>query len=158
MRKATKQKATKRKATRKTAAQQVIDVGYAVWEAETFDGRAMGFLVTEPGDINRPVALVCPVMRSDDEDEKDRLYNARIHAEWIADDHALAGRSFDQPVIDLRRYGRPDSTEPVPGFVYGLRCRPVEDDGTTVDVEPVEPAPFCRFRLAAMQAKASSAA
>jgi hypothetical protein len=153
--KAAMRPATVRKATRKATAEEVIDIGYEIWEAYTLDGRVVGYLVTEEGNVDRPVAMVCC---DKDHSDDSQVENAIIHAEWIADDHALAGRSYDQAVIDLCHYGRANSVEMMPGFVYGLKCWPLNDDRTIADVKPVEPAPFCKFRLAAMQAKASSVA
>lgn len=127
------------------------DFAPAVWRARDWRRCAAGYLVTEPGDIGRPVALV----EADNFEDDDHLVGGPLWiARLIAAEGPSAGWGRGVPVIDLAPYGRPDSTKPMPGFVYGLRCVPVpeqgggEDEADGADTEPEEPRPLCRYMLA----------
>jgi hypothetical protein len=110
------------------------------------------YLVTEPGDIDRPIAVID--VRGDSSDPRLRasaaaLATTIVRGTAVRGDHALAW-------TDLRPFGRPDSTEPVPAWVYALECMPASETGLPI-VGPLRtPFPVCPIRLG--RAMASSRA
>lgn len=121
-----------------------------VWEAcipfpnvEYFNGPS-GLYVAEPGRIERPIAFLYT------ENELSDIAAEEL-ARRIAERPALlnspgAWGVDPQWVSDLRRCGRIDSPDPVPGFLFSAICRrPGDEDGICERL-----APFCRFRLGAM--------
>jgi len=115
-----------------------------VWACKTLLGNFdIGWLVTETGDFNRPVAFV--------ESDGERRDADLLKLAWrIADDRLLAGRVA---CIDLRDKGRPESISEMPGFIYALECNRINRAGELLD-EGGTPVPFCKFRLKRMQEQA----
>ncbi|HZL35835.1 MAG TPA: hypothetical protein VFC78_11035 [Tepidisphaeraceae bacterium] len=64
-------------------------------------------------------------------------------AQRVAADPDEAGKSIR--CIDLRPYGKADSTAEMPSYVYGLICQPLDQAAHIF-----EPWPFCRFRMEKM--------
>ena len=106
-----------------------------VWKASDFQGCFTGYLVTDAGNLDRPIAYVDASGAWELSEEE-----ALAVAEKIAADPRTAGY---QRCIDLRAYGYDDSRLPTPAFVYALWCEPVGDDA---GVQPMHPSPFCKFR------------
>lgn len=127
-----------------------------IWNADDAFGMFVGYLITEPGKAHRPIAFVS----YDDGRMADDLNKAFHLAQRLT--FSDEWRTWKFPlqashVTDLRAFGRLDSIEPFPAFVFSLRCspaaepdgsRPMEISGST----PLEPRPFCRFMLLQMQA------
>jgi hypothetical protein len=122
----------------------------SVWQArEILSGSFVGFLVTEPGNLDRPVAMVLNVEGFEPDSGQHPQSTGemwRLAAE-VSIDHALISA---RPVVDLRQYGKPNSESPMPGWIYGLECREIDDD-LRPNGAPLQPAPFCRFRLAMLE-------
>jgi hypothetical protein len=100
----------------------------------------LGYLVA-PAGLDFPVALC--LTDGTRQGENDAFDAANHIAGNPAGDWGPLGRA-----VDLRDCGHLDARRPVPGWVYGLQCRPADWDGGPVDVPAVSPNPFCRFRLA----------
>lgn len=111
-----------------------------VWRSHDFQRCFDGFLVTERGNIDRPIAYVDATGLSNMGEEE-----ALSLAMKIATDPLAAG----DPVgcMDLRHFGRVDSTLPVPGWIYGIFCSQVRASGGERE-RFVQPSPFCPVRLA----------
>jgi hypothetical protein len=124
---------------RRKKSKPVSHNGNQIWET-TFAGdqHRAGFLVTGR-DINEVVAHVT-ICGNLDEVRQKALNEARRIA---ADPCAADGKRM---CVKLRDYGRLESPFEMPGWVYGLECRPVGE--TSGDF--VTPNPFCRFRLSRM--------
>lgn len=109
-----------------------------VWEAWDRYGWAIdGYYVSAPGNIDCPVAYVDAAWP-----DPPAGFNAKQLAKAIAADRSVLDRSTHVDAglcVDLRRCSGLYCAVPVPGFVYGLRCRPLDGAGPAV-----EPRPFCR--------------
>jgi hypothetical protein len=109
-----------------------------------------GYLVTERGQPDRLIAYV-------DCQSHVEAGGLGIARRIAADPSALdspdllaEARELGPDVLtDLRRCGRPDSPEIVPGFVFALLCRRAGPDGRPHGPTRVV-SPFCRFRLVEM--------
>lgn len=115
-----------------------------IWCArDPWDESIVGLLITEPGDIDKPRYLV-RVMRDNEGDAYDLAWS-------ILRNPACAYRIPHKHlrVIDFARYFAPGASEMIPGFLYGLCCRPAGSDGTDElgDDLPVSPNPPCPVRL-----------
>jgi hypothetical protein len=123
-----------------------------IWEAcvpfthESYFSGGSGVYVAEPDRPERPIAFI---YTENELSDRDGLELAGRIAERPALLNAPGSWGVDpQWVIDLRRCGRLDSPEPVPGFLFSvIRRRPGDSEGRGEYV-----APFCRFRLGAMLA------
>lgn len=129
-----------------------------VWQARCWRDTPVGYLVTEPGNIDRPIALLYADSFHDQSDA-DRDFET---AEQIARDPTAVWRSAG-PVVNLSDYGHPDSRSPMPAFIYSLRCVPMPPKDMSgeapepINVPPVEPRPYCRFLLAEVKRAAVKA-
>ena len=116
-----------------------------VWEA--YQGPHMtlvGYVVSER---RNPERIICVAPMTIDPDtspglaEKERLAGLRA-CKRVAADLDFAGRSRD--VVDYRRRGRLDSTEPMPQDVYGYDLAPLGGGWGRARVEVF---PFCPIRF-----------
>lgn len=116
-----------------------------------YDGRVgglapVGYLVTEPGDPAVPIAFVQGVNGvAPHEDAFGVARDIEYHPElacriWAGELH----------VVDLRPYCRPDSTRPLPAWVWGMAYSKSNADGADED----EPSYLC-FRDAVLLAELS---
>ena len=109
-----------------------------IWEACDWNDCHIGYLVTLPDDIDRPLAFIGNGVG---------MPGARPLelAQRIMRDPSRAWRSdgADGTVIDLRYCSQRIA---FPRFVYSLRCTPLDRNGKPLkDVLPQEPTPFCQF-------------
>ena len=112
--------------------------GFAgVWHASDWTDCHVGYLVTLPADLDRPIAFIDISFGGDLSQVLDLAQSIVVDPQkaWR---HAGTGAQ----VIDLRNCSR---CEPYPRFIYSLRCIPLNDFGLPLDVEPKEPTPFCQF-------------
>lgn len=119
-----------------------------VWKAYDFQQCVAGYLITAENDLDRPIAFI-------DSTEIGGIGDAgaRAIAEEIARNFTTAGNGR---CIDLRAFGWNDSREPMPGWVYGLACEPLDAD---LDFDEMRtPRPFCRFLASRMQQQAPNLA
>lgn len=114
-----------------------------VWQCKMPDDFEVGFLVTEPGRLDRPIAF-CIADPAEGRTEK----YARETAHEIADNPRCLEVAvfFQGPAIDLRHFGKLDSNAPMPRWVYGLQCRPDVGDGN-YEYTPPPIADSCTFSL-----------
>jgi hypothetical protein len=105
-----------------------------------------GYLITEPGRLNEPIAYIR--IRGSGSD----LEGAYNFARLIADNHSLM--ELFPAAQDLRQFAKLDSNRPTPGFLFSLWCLECEDgaepEGEDLNEPVQQPIPFCRFRLARM--------
>jgi hypothetical protein len=113
-----------------------------IWETADGDCTApqSGFLVT--GDSLDDVISYVP-MNKKWEPDKARTQALKV-ARRIANNPTA--KYLGARDVDLRKCGKIDSTEEMPGSIYGLWCRPL---GATRGLG-VNPKPFCRFKMARM--------
>jgi hypothetical protein len=94
----------------------------------------IGYMVTAPDNVNRPIALI----GCDDDTDAEKLALANKVAADIEGE-------FDGGVYDLREYGNRDSLDAMPDFVYGLLLSGV----TKYERYSYQPFfPYCRWRFA----------
>jgi hypothetical protein len=104
-----------------------------VWRVFDFRGiDCDALLVTAENDIDRPIAYI---------DRSVMMQHASIAlARRIAANSDVA---TDPRCVDLRSYGYENSPLPTPGFLYGLRCEPLDEDSESPQL--LTPRPYCRF-------------
>jgi hypothetical protein len=109
-----------------------------IWET-TFAGesKSSGFLITGRNldDVICHISLEANTLSREKGLERARRIVSNLTIENI-----------DRFSVSLRDSGTLSSTHEMPGWVYGLRCRPL---GVT-EGDFVTPNPFCRFRMASM--------
>lgn len=125
-----------------------------IWCAFSYDNCLVGYLVTEAGNLNRPIAFVDTTYGRAPEGFSiaREIRNFYLREPWramIADDIS---------VIDLSPYAYPDSRAPMPGFVFGLRCVPADAHGERQNIPDKEPRPPCRFMADALKQRRPSRA
>jgi hypothetical protein len=104
-----------------------------------------GLLITEPDDVNVPVAII-----NAGRDELAEAMNlvGSIRAGTVMEMNS--GREWR----DLRRYAREGSLEAAPSWLYGLELVPAATDGRPMLGGPiVRPFPFCPVRAAEAAAR-----
>lgn len=116
-------------------------------------------LVTVPGDINKPIALVdCwgqePMVGTSAKLAVCTARHILADPDGMLDPFAFRDEDC-AGVIDLRGCG---SKRPMPAWIYGLRCQPATADGRCLDVPPASPFPFCKWFMRRMQKAAGGAA
>lgn len=122
--------------------------GTWVWACSTeMANWAVGYLVTEAGNIDRPIVFL---EASGGDSSPDFGSEGAISAVWrLADNYADIGRVN---CIELRDKGLPNSIMPMPEFVYALRCNRINRAGEEIEGVPEQqPHPFCKFKLDLMQ-------
>ena len=120
----------------------------------------VGYLVTGD-DPNQPIALVMVDVAGSTGNVLDRAHS--IAAEILADPQAIVRNAApwgSVVVVDLRPYGRLDSTVPTPQYLYALTLQPVTaDDPKPAADAPLTPfVPYCRFLHAHFNQKHVTAA
>lgn len=112
-----------------------------IWDCQFPNFINAGLLITEPGNVNLPIAFV-PI--SSTEPDNDEMWMA----ESIAKQPDCLETLLDQSThaIDLRPYSEWNATFPMPRWVYSLRCRPYGCDGGYTHT----PTPFSRVLIEAM--------
>lgn len=111
-----------------------------VLKAVDFRDHQVGWLVVADENPDRPIAFVHAGKG-----------NEGFHkATDIANDPQLIYSGQGPNCVDLRPYGWPDSRDPMPAFVYGLRLFRVDYTGDCTNAVELECAPPCRFRAARM--------
>lgn len=117
----------------------------AIWCAMEYANIQDGYLVTEPGNVHRPVAFIDIINGSAAQGFE---VAQRIRDYFPTEPWRAVNEIEGIGVIDLTPYGQPGSAAAMPGFVYGLRCIPVNEDGEDQDAPYIEPRPWCRFMAA----------
>lgn len=112
-----------------------------IWRAYDFQRREVGLLVTYTNELNRPIAFIDGTGTGGLGGKR-----ARQIAEEIAAEPAMAANGN---CIDLRAYGRDNSEEPTPGWLYGLLVEPVDVDLDFAEMR--SPRPHCRFMRVRMR-------
>ena len=126
-----------------------IDWG-AIWEARDYhDVGIEGYLITEPGEVDAPIAIALV----DHNATHGAAEAYRVAFNYMRRGLCAAWRSPESPMlILLYELGKDRLREPMPGFLYGMLCRPVrpgqmpESESTpetVAEVGPFEPRPFC---------------
>lgn len=108
-----------------------------------------GYLITEADNLHRPLAFVDCV----DCGDADGFEVAKIVSDCFPRQAWRASCAEEEvSVIDLASFGWPESVQPMPAFIYALRCTPAGPEGKGIDgaPEPREPRPWCRFMADAM--------
>lgn len=112
-----------------------------IWQCQSPDGVDWGFLVTPPGDLNRPIAFV-PLCGN--------TFPGR-EARGVAFDVLECPQNIhntplgDNPVLDLRPLGKIDSNAAIPRWIYAMKVRmDTDNDG---DPFPYQCTPPCKFFL-----------
>ncbi len=97
----------KRKATNRNKPAKPDFSNIRIWKARNAHNFLMGFLVTEPGNVDRPLAMIFSNMN----DWEREAYQV---ARWCLSDPSNAWRETGDNVngIDLRPFGKPDSQRP----------------------------------------------
>lgn len=109
-----------------------------VWQCKSCDDFEVGFLVTEPGRLDRLIAFAM----SDSAESSTEKYARQTAYEIAENPHCLEVAVFFRgPAIDLRPFGKPDSNAPMPRWIYSLQCRPDGDKGSY----QFTPTPYCRI-------------
>jgi len=127
-----------------------------IYRALAYDNGSVGYLVTAPNNLHRPVAFVDCRAGSSEEGFKvaDRIASFVMDAPW-----RLANDKDCIVVIDLTPFGHPDSALPMPTFVYSLRCDLCDSSGKPINDSPhVEPRPWCKFLFAELEKRKPAAA
>ena len=145
---------TKAKTTKQTPAAQPSTAQAVVWSARDAYGDFCGLLVTEPGNLDAPIAFLFHNQESTDPTEMQfaRLIAANPDRLDYAVDYGT-----EHPVcrMDLRDRGRTGALRPMPGWVYGLTLCPETAEQREELQIPWNP--FCPIRLAMMLAKKPAA-
>ena len=122
-----------------------------VWEARDFrDQGVVGYLITEEGNIHRPIAICLR-----DPQSNDAFAYRAAWERWAIGPRAAWQRMEPEFLLELSQYGRLDSTEMMPTFIYSLQCRPVEvsdskcpgahDVAVVANCAALQPHPYCKF-------------
>ena len=124
-----------------------------LWVARDAYNDICGTLVTEPGNPDAPIAFLF------EQQDKDAVLEVHKFAEEVFENPDLLDRAVDYAIehpvcrMDLRDRGRADSKRPMPGWCYGLRLTPENEDGFFDSADAVDWNPFCPIRLKMMLAK-----
>lgn len=123
-----------------------------IWFARDAYHDLCGELVTEPGNLDAPVAFIFY-------DSEKKVADLIRFTDTIAENHELLDRASNTGEfcrMDLRDRGRADSKRAMPGWCYSLFIRPNDEDEPDDDEPGNEEFPwnpFCPIRLAMMLAK-----
>lgn len=121
-----------------------------LWQADDYRDPQIGVLVTEPGNLDAPIAFV---FENQYEATPKSWVELVQNAGRLATDPEAVDRFDANPCLDLRDRGRAHSCRPIPGWMYGLRLTPILSDAGELEAagwEPIEWCPLCPIRLAVM--------
>lgn len=121
-----------------------------IWVARDAYNDVCGVLVSEPGNLNAPIAFLF------EQQEKSMVAEIHQYAADIFENPDLLDRAVDYAIehpicrMDLRDRGRESSTRRMPGWCYSLRLTPESEDGFFDSTDAIDWNPFCPIRLVQM--------